>query len=411
MSRRLKRIIKSFDFTPDKRSQMTFSASTIRLDDQKGVRLTLVSGEFSTAANLNAKTWTTRPRSAKRWIGFMADVKHYKDTLGDVVTAVQYRLGTGADEMHWDGFDWVVSGASDWNTEAEVANNIHLFPVGDQTIQVILNLSTTDANYSPEVKRIKLLYESDLEEIEDYIWRTCLNEFKENVRPIGEHAIELAVASDAIDLDAFPIETPYNIVSIDSVYNVTDDPDKLVDLFVSYDSGSRVITLDDPISAGKVAFIRFTYEPEVAVTTSQDYTEHEKVPEILIEQIVKENDLGIVGSDYVINKATGSGWKVPTRQADIDCSCQFIADKAKDYARMSDAIRRYFRQNDLITSRGTDEKFRLVFLGEQEQSLALTQVELHSGRFRFRIVKAVFFDNDAVPVYGTMNFDLTLLKQ
>lgn len=410
MARRLKRIIKSFEFSADKRKEFTFSSGAIRVGDS-GLQLTAVGGEYSLSPDLNAKTWLTNPRSVKRWIGFQAVIKHYKGPDDLVATSAGYKLNDGTDDLYWDGAAWSVAGTSDWNTEVDVANNISLFPVSDQKLQVVVNLATTWERVTPELSELKLLYESDLEEIEDYIWRSCLHEWSEKIRPIAEHALQMPAASDSIDLNTFVIETPYNIAGIDSVYDVTSDPRKLDDLFSSYDANTKVISLTGPIPSGNTAFVRFTYAPEVAVTTSQDYTELEKVPEILIEQVIKENDLGIFGVDYVLNKATGQGWKVPIRQADITCVCQFITDKAKDYARLSDAIRRYFRQNDVLTMRGTDEKYRQIFLGEQEQSLALGQVELHTGRFRFRIVKAVFFDNDAVPVYGTMNFDLALLKQ
>ena len=410
MSRRLKRIVKSFDFTADLRKQFTFSSDAIRIGD-KGLQLTAVGGEYSTAVDLHAKTWVANPRSLKRWIGFQVDVKHYKGPDNLIATSVAYKLNDGASDLYWDGAAWSLAGTSDWNTEAEVANNIDQFPVDELKLQLIVNLATTWERVTPELIQARFLYESDLEEMEDYIWRSCLKDFNEKIRPIAEHAVQITASSNVIDLKSAMIETPYDLKSIDSVYDVTNDPNKFDDLFDSYDVSTKVITLTAPVAAGSVAFIRFTYAPVTAVSTSQDYTEIEKVPEILVEQIIKENDLGIFGIEYVINKSTGQGWKVPIRQADVTCVCQFITDKAKDYARLSDAIRRYFRQNDVITSRGTDEKYRLDFLGEQAQSLSLDQVELLTGRFRFRIVKAVFFDNDAVPVHGTMNFDLTLLKQ
>lgn len=414
---RLKHIVKHFAFVEENRSRITLGTD-VRLHPTLN-RLQLKQGSgpgggYPTTTDLYAKTWTTTPRSMKRWVGFMADVKHYKSQAGTQLTDVRYRLSAdGVTELYWNGGAnaWVPAAPNNWNTEAEVATNIVAFPASTQTIQVVINLRTTDASVTPEVRALRLLYESDLEEMEDYVWRSLLPSMRSQIRPIGEHAIELAAPGASIDLNTYPIETPYDIVGIDAVYDVDADPRKLTNLFDSYNDATKVITLTGAIPGGNTAVIRFLYAPVLAVTTHQDYTELEKVPEILVENIQIVDDLGKSnGAHYVINKATGAGKKVPVTQADIEVRGRYITDKAKDHARLADAVRRYFEANPLLRSVGMDDDFRLWLIDFYDQDTAPNQGDLHAGRFLFRISQAVFFDNDAVDITGVLNFDLALTK-
>jgi len=414
---RLKHIVKHFVFKEDNRPRITLGPEVRLHPTLHHLQLKQGSGTgggYPTTADLYAKTWTTTPRSMKRWVGFMADVKHFKNRAGTQLTDVRYRLSAdGVNELYWNSGAnaWVPAAPNNWNTEAEVANNIAAFPASTQTIQVVLNLKTDDASVTPEVRALRLLYESDLEELEDYVWRSLLPSMRSQIRPIGEHAIEMAAAGASIDLNTYPIETPYDIVGIDAVYDIDADPRKLTNLFDSYNDATKVIALTGAIPGGNTALIRFLYAPVLAVTTHQDYIELEKVPEILLEDVKIVDDLGKSnGAHYVINKATGAGKKVPVTQGDIEIRGRYITDKAKDHARLSDAVRRYFEANQLLRSVGMDDDFRLWLIDFYDQDTTPNQDDLHAGRFLFRIAQAVFFDNDAVDITGVLNFNLALTK-
>lgn len=412
---RLKHIIKLFQFQEENRARLTFGPE-VRLNPTKHY-LQLIQGSgtgggYPTALDLYARTWLTTPRSMKRWVGFMVDVVHFKNLAGTQVTDVRYRLSTdGITDLYWNSGAnaWVPSAPNNWNTEAEIATNIASFPVSTQTIQVVINLKTDDSTYTPLVKAVRLLYESDLEELEDYVWRSLLPLMRAQIRPIAEHAVELAAPAVTIDLlNGSPIETPYEIVGIDAVYDLDNDPRKLTNLYQSFNDATKVITLTGVVTT---ALIRFTYKPVVAVTTGQDFNELEKVPEVIIENITNVDNLGKPNqADYVLNKVTGVGKQVPVTQADIEMHGRFITDKAKDHARLGDAVRRFFLANPLLRSMGTDDDFRLWLIDFYDQDTTPSQNGLHTGRFRFRIVQAVFFDNDAVDIHGTQTFSLALAK-
>lgn len=400
-------IIKRFDFDEKERSNITLGPST-RLG-RTSVLLEYDDG-YSTAPDLYVKTRVTNPQSLKRWVGFQADVKHVK-IAGAAVTTVLFRLSDGVQELYFNtgANDWVPAAPNNWNTEEEIADNIGTFPIpASKSMQVVVNLATSNAKYTPQVTSIGLLYESDFEAMEDYIWRSLIPDMRAKIRPVAEHHIA-SNGTASIDLaDDYPIETPYNIVSIDAVYNLSTDPGKLVDLLDSYDAGSKVITLTSSPALENVILIRFLYEPEIAVTTSQDYTEIEKVPQIVFEDISQADGVETVGRDSVINKRTGAGKAVKATHADIVMLCRWITDKHKDHVRLADAIKSYLGNNELLTSYGLDEKFRLWLIDEYDQRTFPSQQEIHAGRLRFRIVQALFYDSDAVDVYGVLNFNLAL---
>lgn len=406
---RVKTLIKVFEFLESERSEITLGPKTRLPPANDWIQLEATSGLYPLDFDLYVKTKSTNPQSLKRWTGFMAIVVH-KKISGSYVTDVKYRLSDGTQELYYNtgAGAWVAASSNNWNTEEEIHNNINTFPVSNQTLQVIINLRTTNAEYTPVVKEVRVSYESDIEELEDYVWRSLLSDMEEKIRPIGEHAIQLNSDSSTIDLiNDFPIETPYNISGIDSVYNLSSDQNKLNDLYQSYDSGTKVITLSSTQSSGSVLLIRFVYYPEMAVTTGQDYNETEKIPEIVLEDIKEVDGKDALRDEFVISKVTGAGKKVSITQSDVEISGRFVTNKAKDHVRLKEAIQQYFGNNAFITSKGLDENFRLWLLDDYDQQTNANQKDLHVGKFRFRIVQALFYHKDAEDISGVLDVTLT----
>jgi len=408
MSRRLKKLIKVFSFEERYRSDVTLGPNT-RLNPSTG-RIQLKEGAnflYPTDPDLYVKTRLTTPNTVKGWIGFEAKTDNKTDPEGNQVTDIRFRLSVdGANDLYWDGAAWSAAGAGNWNTEAEIAANIASFPVATQSLQVVTNLSTSHESYTPEVDWIKVLYESDIEWQEDYIVRSLVPELRENIRAIAEYAVDLPAASATVDLGV--IETPYNIVDVDSAYNLTADPRKLTDLAQSYNSGTKVVTLSSSQPVGERILVRFTYEPEVAVMTSQDYSELAKVPAVIIEDIELVGNHPIEPGDHVINRATGDGWQLTHGyQSDIELQIRWIADKSTDQQRLADEFKRFFANNQHLRSRGQDELYDLWLIDKYGQQASASQDELQAGRLRARIVRAVFYARDAKPVYGVKRFIVT----
>lgn len=411
--RRLKHIIKSFRFIETERRNVELGPN-VRLNPKLD-RLELkadLEGKFSTTADLFAKHRVTNPQSLKRWVGFQVDLTNKKNIKNVVVTDVRYRLGDGTQELYYNvgTTTWVPAAPNNWNTEQEVADNIQKFPIpASKSLQVIVNLKTSDPDFSPEVREIRLLWESDLEEMDDYIWKSLIPDLRSKIRPIADHAVKEAAPTTTIDLSK--LETDYNIISIDAVYDTTADPGRLTDLFDSYDPATKIITLTAVIPANNISLSRFLYEPEVAVTTSQDYIETTSVPQITITSLSKEEYTRVTSKEDVINKGTGAGKQVDATQSDIVMTLEWLTNKAKDYARLTNELRRYLNNNELLRSVGQDELYRLWSVNDFQDQTLPSQQELHAGRLSIRIVKALFYDSDAVDVTGVLNFGLTTMRQ
>lgn len=405
---RLKKLIKTFALEEANRNRITLGAK-VRLHPSRH-RVMLkeqADGTYSTDADLYVKSWITNPANARQWLGFEAEVVH-KSVDDVVVTSSKYRLGDGTDERYWDGGAWAVAGATDWNTEAEIAANIDTFPVTAQKIQVIANLKTTDKTVTPELVKVKVLYDSDIEFQEDLIYRTLVRQLRNNLRPITEYPIKLARSGATIDLRDYPLDTPYNIAGIDAAFNHTDDPGHWTDIFSSYDAGTKKITLTGSVASGKTVWVRFFYEPEVSVSTSRDFYEVGKIPAVILEDVILERASELGQDDWVLDKTGGTGTKVhaPLR-GDLGVTINLTAEKGVDLERLADEMKRFFANNPTITSLGLDEEYRLWLRDEFDLGTTANLGDIHSARLRCTVVDALFWEKEFEDAYPVQRLNLT----
>jgi len=401
---RTKKLIKTFEFSEENRSRIVLGSS-VRLNPVTN-RLELQAdsnGSFPTANDLYAKTWATTPANAKGWLGFQTD-SVMKKIDGVPVTQYRFRLGDGTAQRYWNGTTWAVTTTA-WNTEEEVANHIASFPVSSRTIQVIANLQTTDSTVTPELSWIKILYASDIEFQEDLVYRTLVRQLRAQVRPLAEYQVVKPTSSSKFVFDPDALDTPYNFVSVDSVFNHTDDSNHLTDLFTSFNPSTHEITLSQSVDAGKQLWIRFIYEPEVAVDTNREYHEVGKVPALVLEDINLENASEMGPADWVLNRFTGTGVKVPAPlRGDLVVTLLIETSKGVDLQRLADEVKRFCMNNPLITSLGLDEKYRLWMNKEFDQSGTSNQADIHTARVEFRLVNVLYYSKDPVNVFGVLGF-------
>lgn len=404
---RTRKLIKAFNFTSDRRRLMTFHTKVRLSEESHCLELKKqLNGAYPTDNDLWAATWITYPKSLRRWNLFQVEAVH-ATVDGVVKTSLGFRLGDGTNQKWWNGTAWVTD-TSHWNTEAEVSTRIASFPVTTQKLQVIVNLKTTDSRYTPKVYRVKVLWESIIEFQEDLVFRSLMPLFRNNLRPIADYPIVLQATGTTIDLGTtYKLETPYNVVGIDSVFNHTDDPNHWTDLYQSWNPTTKVITLNTSVAAGKSVWVRFTWEPEVAVTTSQSYTEIKKVPCIILQDFVL-NGTERGQQDEVIDPTTGVGTVLPPPvQGNFDFTAILVTDKATDQARLADEVKRFFLDNPLLNSTGLDEEFRLWMVGEYESSNVPNAADLNTGRIRFTISGAVFYLRTSKTGYAVKTLKTT----
>lgn len=410
MPRRLLDIIKVFEFTRETREDLDLSGGLRCLpgdliDGPARIELPGTATGYDTDDTLTAVTWTFNPLSVKEWRGFQAVIEHIYNDDGDPLTFARYRVSDGTTTYWWDGAVWTaVVAATDWNTEEQVAANISTFPLTARSIRFVINLYTTDETVTPKLTALKLLYGSDVQHQEDYITRSLIPTLKENIRIIGRVIVAQVTTGTTITLPA--LETPYDVVDVDSVFDEAADPNHLVDLLDSYNSGTREITLNTSIAEDTNLFIQFVYRPMVAHRTSRDFDEVDRVPSIGIL------DVSYVGNkelkdDTVINRGAGTGVKVfGGKMRDIEMTIQVIADKLVDYQRLIQAVTEHFTANTLLRARGIDEEFSVMVVEPPSMMTAVNSNDTHAGQLRVRILNAVFLERGSTEVFTVTRFNM-----
>jgi hypothetical protein len=371
--------------------------------------------DYPTADNLYVKSWVANPRAVRQWQGFEATVIHKRAGNDNAIkTSAAFRLSDGTSEYWWNGGAWVVSTAS-WNTEAEVAANISEFPATERKLQVVVNLKTTDPSVTPELVEVKVLYGALLDsEIEDMVERSLMPALRA-LRPITRVTLAKAGSDTSIELNTYKLDTDYRVVDVDAVFNHTDDPEHVVDLYESHTTRSTpsdpwtdgtvdVITLNALVAAGKTVWLRLRYEPVVAVATSRDWYELEHVPALIIESVTyRGNKLG--GEDHVGNKSDGSAWVIPApRQGRLELTLRGVADKLIDAERLNHAVLGFFGDHPSLRSTGLDEPYRLWLVSEQEFRGRPNAEDVHEWRKTFRIENFRVWDQGAEPGYLVQRF-------
>lgn len=405
---RLKTIFKRFIFEESNRSELTFGTDTRLNPGENRLELVATDGVYPTTADLNVKTWVANPLTVKQWIGFDVIAQHQKGDDGITpLSSLGFRLSDGTDEYWWNGAAWEVN-TSDWNTEAEVSNNIASFPVTERKIQVVINLVTTDESVTPYVFEILVAYKSNVEFEEDLIARSLIPALRNGIRPISDFVIELSSATATIDLENdYPLETPYDITEIDSVYNKTDDPNQFTDLFQSYNPSTKVITLSSSVGAGKLVWIKFTYKPMVAISTDVNYIEVDTVPAIHITS-VKNNVIELNHDTAVRNKSAKTAVQVVRpNQVTVNVSLVGVTSLMKDQMRLGDELERFFANNKQLTSVGLDEKYDMIVTKDYEPRPTQGEDNVKTGLLSISIRNTLKYHRDERNAYIVDAFKIT----
>jgi len=405
---RLKRLIKYFPFDESVRKDITLGENTRLNPKTHAIELKPAgNGQYPTTADLHVRTWITNPNSVRQWLGFECVITNAVDSLRQEVTGAGFRLSDGTNEYWHDGAAWVIN-TTDWNTEEEVAAAIPTFSAATKKIQVVINLYTTAATYTPSITSIKILYSSDIKHHEDYIYRTLVRHMKQEIRPIARFPVTMAADSNTIDMSAQSIDTPYEIVGIDAVFDHTNDSDHVTDLYLSFDDPSQVITLNTSISAGAIAWVEFIYKPDVTVEADAEYYELSKIPAIIVDDYNMVNQVDLAQDDSVINKGDGTAVKVVApKRADINITLSVVTSSSIDQTRLADEVRRYFADNPLMVSWGLGDKFRMRFLGDYDKQASTPTKGIHTGKFRCMLMGALFYEREAVDSFAVTTLKIT----
>lgn len=415
----LRKFIKVFSWTEQDRSRVVLGPNTrINPETNRAQLGTYDSEEYPTDSDLYVKSWVSYPQAMRQWLGFEATVVHKKNLDGEQVTSVGFRLSAGTAQYYWNGTAWVAS-AGNWNTEEEIAAHISAFPATERKLQVIANLKTTDADYTPELIDVKVLFSALIDsEIEDLVERSLLPSLRASVRPITQVALTKIGTDNQVEFSGYPIDAGYRFVGVDAVFNHTDDPGHDADL---YESHTTRVDLDNPwvngtvdaitlnalVTAGKMLWIRLKYEPVVALSTNRDWRELAHVPAVVIESVTYAAQK-LSGEDYVGNKSDGSAVVIPAPlQGRLSITMLGVSGTLVDHERMAAEVTRFFGSHDPVVSTGLDETYRLWLVDEHEQQGGADSDELYAWRKTARIEGFRMWDQGATNGYLVQRFRVT----
>lgn len=354
--------------------------------------------------DLYARTRVIKPGACRKWAGFEADVTTPEGT------SVLYRLSDGVVDRYWNAGanDWIVAAPNHWNTEAEIASHIDAWP--SQSLGVVVNLSTTVPGHTSALRKVQLLYETDLVGLEDYVVRSFEAELREKLRPISIYAVR-STGQTTIDLGK--LQTPYDVVGVDAVYNNALDPQHMSPLAGwSYAPDTKLLSLPAQPS-GHVIEVRFAWRPEVVLNQSQDYTEIAQIPVILFDSVRIENKRRMPRGLRVINKATGHGFAFQEGyQADIRIPLVLFAASARDLHVLSEEASRFFANTRMLRVRGQDEYYPITVETDFDDGRSFaSQNEVYSATIEARIRNAIFYPEDARPITAVLRVSVEMAAQ
>ncbi len=436
------RLIRNFVFDEKVRQDLVFSDITkIRLntEDQSLTKIQLKkdsAGDFSLDPNIFIETALITPQALQKWLKFELIVTEEIGTFSlPAGTSVGLKVKTTAGNRYWNGSSWAVAGLSNWNTESEINANIDSFPIasiGNKGIGFVVNLVTTDPKVSPEVQELKLAGQFDIEFLDDLVYDSLIRKLNTTFRSSSVLRFPSTGSISSIDLNTVLENKGYNITGIRSVYNLTDDPLKLANLFDSYTPGALkrdgftnkpgTVNFTGAIADSKLIDIQFEYVPEIYIRAGQDFFEVPAFPSIIFENILDiedqftARDTNDIGEDFVRDKAnlTAIVQRAP-RQQTMRFEYAIFTDRQLDQMRLINDINKFWSNNKSVSSFGLDIEYKVKVVQQtatarNEKTVDDTDTNVATGSFD--ILGVLFYDkpSEDVPLIGqgqvNADFDL-----
>ena len=287
-------------------------------------RKTDASGEYSTDGTYDQYNDVELPPvklyDLTELFGFRVDMAisrlgYSNDDYGDVKFQVSFDGGTSY--YYWDVGGWAVAGASDYSTRDEVEENISTFPwASNPTLRLKVRIySSSDQLHTPAISSFKIFFEAD-NNFEEDILRSLKHYVEDNVvytkrARIGPFPFQSLTGSN-MAMNKVLLISSFDLTTI-QVYNVTDDPRKLNDLYFSHTqiAGSvgadqvYEITLTGYQTTGDILEVVTGSVADVYLGTDSAFYESE-VPAVAIEIVENSYQRGVytTGDEVIINYQT-----------------------------------------------------------------------------------------------------------
>lgn len=394
----------------DVRAALTFSDATkVRLDPEDfRLKLKLQSDfRYPVDADLNIRSQTFEPKSVRE----LLMIQVFGTFPGG--TSAGFRIYDGTDELWWDGTSWSIAAAGEWNTEDEVNQNLSAFDVSARTFAVVVNLTTTDNRYTPEIELIRILWDGPVDWHDDILIDSLIGMFQDELTYIGDAALPpVSSAVSSITLGDYLTKSNLNVVGVDAVFDDLTDPNHLVDLLSGYDSGTGVITLNGSLPIGGIPFIRLFIAPEVAWSTHQDFEEVGKVPAIVLRdtRTIRSSKYPSWAGSGIVRKDNAEAWEIsPPLRLTFEVTAELRTDSTREQHRLQEAFLRIFEEGPsteagpFLRSRATDRRFRIWLLEEfNVRTPPENTADLRVHQAEFRIQDVAIQSKRAIQSFGVL---------
>jgi len=404
----------------DARAATTFSDPTkVRLDPADWrLKLALqTTFRYPLDADLAVRSRTYRPEAVQRLLMLQVNASIPRDEDGNPLASVGLRLYDGTNERWWDGGTWAVAGAGNWNTEDEVNAHIQDFDVTARQFAVVLNLVTTDELVTPAVESVFVLWEGRVDWYDDLLLDSLTRTVQDEAIYTADFALPpLDVAGAAIDLNDYQDESPLDVVDVEAVFDHVADPYHRTDLLVSYNPGTRVVTLSASIPAGGVPFLRLRTRATVAWDTQQDFTEVGHLPEVILRdaETVSSSPYPRRSDQGIVRKSDGAAVKVPAPyRTTFQITMEVRTDRSREQHRLLETLMKLLvvgptgEEGPFLRSRATDRRYRIWLLDEfRAQGVVDNLSDVRTFQTEFRVVDAAMNLRPAVDAFAVKRLNL-----
>jgi hypothetical protein len=404
----LTKYIRVIEWPETIREQIIFSDDTkVRLDpEDHAFKLKPDAfGKFPLDTDLWIKIPVINPLAHRQWLAI--------EPIFDAPTGtdIKGRLHDGTDEYYWDGGDWVIAGATDWNNAPELNDNIPTFrgqAGSEHKLGFVFNPTTVDDNVTPSLFMIKVLMDVWMDQQESWMVKSFTQALK-SITAAADADYDTVAVTTTIDLDDLNLGS-LNVVDVARVTDLTDDPEGFDDLLSSYNPTTKVITLSTPVAAGHTLRLVLVYRPIVAITTQQDYTELAELPALLVENLrIVERKRSYEGTSMVPFGAD-DGWKMdgPDNMT-FGGKLVVITDLLVDQQRLAMKVNQFFETNPQIHWLDLDEQLDLVLVTPYLSDYTANNLnDVWSGSMEFEVRNVPYYNTPAVeePIVKQANISL-----
>lgn len=255
-------------------------------EDSYGARARLpgVAGTYVTDAVFDvgvngyrwAGTWSLSAAAVRAWLGI--------ELLFDAPagTTVRFRLYDGTSAWWYDPIlGWeIATGASEWNTQAELQAHFTTWPSTQRRLQVRARLSTTTATATPSFFGARVAYGCrEIGDLDDAFLRTLLAALRSSVTATAIREWTTTATTTSVALNDG--ETAYDLLGVEAAYNLTADPAEASPLAGTYAAGTWTPTT--PIAVGKRLRIEFSHRPDLVFWRHREAQALARLPVVIFE--------------------------------------------------------------------------------------------------------------------------------